>query len=815
MSDSLLPQRWTSHVETGPVLGPDSAVADHPVEGDRDTFVKTMLEFVGLLRRHLLLVVLVTAGAVLVAFNQIRRTPHLYQANAVIRIADRARSLSGGLTQAPYSPMMRTTDPLLSQIQILQSQAVATAIADKEGLRLRLMPAGGAVSWIDSVQVAGQGPQDTVKLRFGPSEVSASIQDREARARYGEPLNFGNLRFAVMWRPPMQTAQLKLISLADAAGEVKGNLRGRSRDRTDIIDVAFIATDPIIAQRVVNAAAEVFQNYNLSTAKQEQVRRRRFIEDQLRKAEALLSGAQQAHNGFRSRYKIFSSTEKFRAQQADIAALQLRRQDLDADRQMYQSFLDALQNGRGQSSNERMSALVASPGIASNAVIAQLYGQLVQYQGMRDTLTMGTYSRSPSSSEVKRLDTLITSTQSRIASAVRGQIRYLEERLSIADSLRSRQMGEIATLPGTEAEETRLLSQVQTYERETERLRQELQRAQIDEAAETGQIEIVDRASSPGFPIGAGRRPKMLFALLIGLGLAAVASYVVENYKPVIRRRDELERIISIPSLALVPQIRSLGHTSTRFLPRLQRNNGNGKYVTGPSAELVTATDSRSSGAEAYRTLRTNLLFSAAVRALQRVVVTSPGPEEGKSTTAANLAIAFAQQGHRVLLLDCDLRRSRVHKMFEQALMPGLTNVLVGGLRLDEATRPTRIEGLMILPAGATPPNPAELLGSAQMRALIDAASKEFDVLIMDTPPLLAASDAAILSRMADGALVVVRAGKTERSALQTAVQQLTTVGARILGTVLNDPDAEVPKYARYYGYYYNNYYEYSPSTQA
>jgi capsular exopolysaccharide synthesis family protein len=119
----------------------------------------------------------------------------------------------------------------------------------------------------------------------------------------------------------------------------------------------------------------------------------------------------------------------------------------------------------------------------------------------------------------------------------------------------------------------------------------------------------------------------------------------------------------------------------------------------------------------------------------------------------------------------------------------------------------------MIMPSGALPPNPAELLGSPQMITLMERLSGNYDMLILDSPPLLAASDAAIISRMSDGALVVVRAGRSERSALQTAIQQLATVGARVLGTVLNDPDAEVPKYARYYSYYYNNYYDYSSGT--
>ena len=134
--------------------------------------------------------------------------------------------------------------------------------------------------------------------------------------------------------------------------------------------------------------------------------------------------------------------------------------------------------------------------------------------------------------------------------------------------------------------------------------------------------------------------------------------------------------------------------------------------------------------------------------------------------------------------------------------------MLLGTVSLKEAVRETAIDRMFILPSGPLPPNPAELLGSERMNTTLEAVAKDFEIVIIDSPPLLAASDAAILTRHADGALVVVRAGKTERSALQTAIQQLATVGARVLGTVLNDPDAEVPKYASYYSYYYNNYYE-------
>jgi capsular exopolysaccharide synthesis family protein len=434
-------------------------------------------------------------------------------------------------------------------------------------------------------------------------------------------------------------------------------------------------------------------------------------------------------------------------------------------------------------------------------------------------MTTGRWGSPANSPDVQKLDTLIANSENNILGAIRANVSVLEARVASLDQRKAAVTAGISGLPQAEATEATLLAQVTTYSRQVDRLRDELQSAEIAEAAEAGQVEIVDLARADGVPIGTGRRPKVLLALILGLVLGVTIAYVLENYRPVIRRRDDLETALSLPNLALVPQLETTSGrrgllNAARWLPKGQSANGR-SATKSPERELVTLNAARSTGAEAYRTLRTNLLFSAAVKSVRRIVITSPGPEEGKSTTAANLAIAFAQQEHRVLLIDCDLRRARIHKIFDETSLPGLTSILVAGEPIAAAIRQTRVPGLNILPAGPLPPNPAELLGSPAMTALLQTLGDSYDILILDTPPLLAASDAAIVSRIADGALVVVRAGRTERYAVQTAVQQLSTVGARVLGTVLNDPDAEVPKYARYYGYYYNNYYEYSNGNGA
>ncbi len=180
--------------------------------------------------------------------------------------------------------------------------------------------------------------------------------------------------------------------------------------------------------------------------------------------------------------------------------------------------------------------------------------------------------------------------------------------------------------------------------------------------------------------------------------------------------------------------------------------------------------------------------------------MTSALPAEGKTTTAANLATTYAQQGLKVLLVDCDLRKSQVHRTFAMTRTPGFTEITLGQVTPEEAIRKTDVPGLYVLPSGIAPPSPAELLGSETVRRLFEQLSADVDIMIVDAPPVLLASDASVLARLVDGMILVVRAGQTDRVAAQHARQQLVAVGANVIGAVLNDPDAELVRYGSYYG---------------
>jgi tyrosine-protein kinase Etk/Wzc len=332
----------------------------------------------------------------------------------------------------------------------------------------------------------------------------------------------------------------------------------------------------------------------------------------------------------------------------------------------------------------------------------------------------------------------------------------------------------LRTYPGKETQFAQLSLEADLVNDTYRYLLTQYQAAQISSATIRPYIEIMDAATAAR-RVGVGTRQKLMIGLLVGLFLGAVAAFFLEYLDQTIKSSADIERALEVPVLGLIP----LGAHPANGRRREGRRRG--------AIPLITLASPDDPSAEAYRALRTNVTFvNAEERALRLICVTSPGPGEGKSTTAANLAITLAQQGSHTLLVDADLRRPLVHRAFNLVQEPGLTDILVGVATLREAARPNVVLNLDVLPAGAIPPNPSELLGSAAMHRLLEELRAEYDTVIFDSPPTLAVTDAAVLGASSDAVILVLRAGETEEAAAQSALEQLRRVQARVAGAVLN-----------------------------
>jgi capsular exopolysaccharide synthesis family protein len=326
-------------------------------------------------------------------------------------------------------------------------------------------------------------------------------------------------------------------------------------------------------------------------------------------------------------------------------------------------------------------------------------------------------------------------------------------------------------------------------------LLQRMKEAGVSAGLTVSNIQVVDQAEIPTRPYKPNRQLNLLLAAVVGLFLGVGLAFFFEYLDNTVKTPEDVEQLIRLPSFGMVPEI---------SYERKRRLEKGASYPV----ELITHGHPKSMLSEAYRNIRTSILLSFSEKPPKKIVITSPNPSEGKTTTVINTAVALSQTGAKVLIIDGDMRHPRIHKIFNQENGAGLSNFLSGNAPLDSIIKQTQVPNLYYIPCGPIPPNPSELVGSNLFKEMIKVLGNKFDHVVLDSPPALGFADSTILSTCVDGVVLVVLGGKTPRETLQRAKEILHQVNAKILGVVVNRVDIRRSDYGYYYyrhHYYYGD----------
>ena len=340
-------------------------------------------------------------------------------------------------------------------------------------------------------------------------------------------------------------------------------------------------------------------------------------------------------------------------------------------------------------------------------------------------------------------------------------------------------------------------------------LNEKYEEARITRAGEIGKIRIIDAAVPAAFPVSPKTKSNIILGILVGLGLGIGITFLLEYLNNSICTIQDVEQL-KIPLLGSLPEIKPQ-ESNGAWKPnsfRLLRSKRKKKTDTGGIEEhLITHLRPKSPISEAYRSLRTQIQYAKTDSPLKTILVSSPGPGEGKSTSVTNLAITIAQMGSKTLLIDADLRRPVIHSLFGIKRENGLSNYLAGKSTLDEIIKTSQVENLSLITTGILPPNPSESLGSQRMKELINILSEKYDYMFFDSPPIIAVTDALVLAPWIDGIILVLRSEMTDKDAALRAYELLKKVNAKMIGSLLNDVSSSYMYGSGYYSYYYYYYY--------
>jgi succinoglycan biosynthesis transport protein ExoP len=603
--------------------------------------------------------------------------------------------------------------------------------------------------------------------------------------------------------PAMTTGSLANQKRPPELGAFLGSLGVRRVPNSRLMDISFESTNPLLASQIVNAHIKNYIDQNRRSHYQATTEATSWLTDQLDELRIRVKNSEDARLDYERKNQIWELDDKQNITTQRLSDLNRQLTEAQTETMKKQSLYEFAKSGE----------MDAVPQIRDSAIVQDLLRKRAE---MNAQYTDALNQYGPNfpkvvrlQSQIKELDVNLEKEKKNAVARIESEYREARQREDLLTRNLDQQKVETNQMSERMVQYNMLKRDAEANKSLYDGLLTKLKEAGISSALQSSNIRVVDPAMIPSYPSRPAKARNVVFAFLVGLvggiGLALMREYMDNTVKT----PDDIETLSRLPSLAVVPAFTDLNGDGkrSRLLSGIT-TNGHERHV-----ELVAQHAPKSQMSEAFRALRTSLLLSQAGHPPQVILVTSALPREGKTTAAANLAVTLAQLGDRTLLIDADLRKPGVGRLLNlgNGKYAGLSSYLAGVSSLDLVTvQHPAIPNLSAIPTGPLPPNPADLLSSHRFADAIAELRTKFKFIVIDTPPIMAATDAVILSVQADGVLLVVRSGETPKEAFTRTRDLLVSVKCHLLGVVLNAVDSSAPDY--YYSYRYYPYsYGYGP----
>jgi succinoglycan biosynthesis transport protein ExoP len=605
---------------------------------------------------------------------------------------------------------------------------------------------------------------------------------------------------------PLQTDSKRASALL--AG-FHGKLRVTLIPNTRIMEIHFTSTDPQLAASAVNTLAATYVEQNFKTKFESTMQASDWLSKQLVDLQMKVETSQEKLVRYQKEHEILGMDEKQNIITEKLDELNKEMTMAESDRMQKEAVYRQTQSS---DPDVVAAAIIADTTGAGNGAGSGLLDKLREQQAnlkiqVADLNTQfgPSYPKiAQLNNQLKEIERQLQTETNKAVDHLKGQYQAALQREIMLRGSFDQQKQEANKLNESAIEYSILKRDLDSNRTLYEGLLEKLKEAGVTAGLRSNNFRIIDAARVPTAPSEPNIPRNLSFALVLGIISGVGLAFLLENMDNTVRTPEQAQVISGLPSLGMIP----LGSKSGNHGPAGKRL---ALTASKEVVETVTQIRPQSQMAESYRALRTSLLLSNLGAPPRVIMVTSARPQEGKTTTSINTAIVLAQKGVRVLLIDADLRRPSVHKTLGMGPRSGLSNVLTGSATVQQTiTLSPILSNLYILPAGTPPPNPAELLASANMKELIDELRGQYDHIVIDTPPTLSVTDAVVLSPRADATILVIRSGQTTKQALRRSRDILMQVNAHVAGVLLNAVDLTSPDYYYYYEYQgkYGAYYQ-------